>query len=117
MTALPETNDVSDSGTNNDQNQEQHPSSSDEAAEPSSELPSSATPQSGKRDQTSIMGGSHSAKREKREWLSFRGTKHTRVGEEYQVAFLPPVGSGTAATDDKSKASDEKGNYLTLLHF
>ncbi len=109
MTAFPETNDASDSGTNNnDENktEEQHPSVA-EAAEPSSELPALL---SGKRDQTSIMGGFQSAKREKREWLSFRGAKHTRVGEEYQVAFLPPVGSSTTAATETSKTSDETGN-------
>lgn len=113
MTALPETNDARDSGTkdNNVATEEQSPSI-DTAAEASSAttgVPSSAAPLSGKRDQTGIMGGSHSAKREKREWLSFRGTKHTRVGEEYQVAFLPPVGSSTAAME-KSKTNEEKGN-------
>ena len=35
--------------------------------------------------------GVHNAKRGKREWLSFRGSRQTRVGEDYQVASLPPV--------------------------
>ena len=30
-------------------------------------------------------------KRGKKEWLSFRGTRHSRVGEMFQVALLPAV--------------------------
>jgi hypothetical protein len=35
--------------------------------------------------------GANNAKRGKHEWLSFRGTRQTRVGENYQVTSLPPV--------------------------
>ena len=33
--------------------------------------------------------GSPNGKRSKREWLAYHGTKHSRVGDEFQVASLP----------------------------
>ena len=46
-------------------------------------------------------------KRMKREWLAFRGTRHTRVGDDFQVAALPSPGGGEA---DGSEKKDEDGN-------
>ena len=62
------------------------------------------------------LGSSSSNKRVKREWLAFRGNRHTRVGDDYQVAVLPtPVattggGSGDDSTSPKkdSKTTDGK---------
>lgn len=51
--------------------------------------------------------GVHSAKRGKREWLSFRGSRQTRVGADYQVTSLPPLETnaetGNAPSNGKGK--------------
>jgi len=52
-----------------------------------------------------IVGGNN-AKRGKREWLSFRGSRETRVGENYQVTSLPPV---EANTETDNTTSNGKG--------
>lgn len=59
-----------------------------------------------------IMGGmgsygrfQHNHKRGKREWLSFRGSRESRVGDDYQVAFLPPVETDT----NDNGGADKKG--------
>ena len=81
-------------------------------------LPKYLAPVSGKRDNGTldiihtgmgIMGayGNNSAKRGKREWLSYRGSRHSRVGEEYQVASLPPVGG---STQKSNTTNDGEGN-------
>jgi hypothetical protein len=44
---------------------------------------------------------SPSGKRNKREWLAFRGTKHTRVGNDFQVTTFP-----TPPHQDEKKAND-----------
>jgi hypothetical protein len=49
-----------------------------------------------------------SNKRIKREWLAFRGTRQTRVGDEFQVAALPTPVAATAATNDKWKEDSKK---------
>ena len=36
---------------------------------------------------------SDTSKRNKHEWLAFRGTRHTRVGADFQVTALPIPGS------------------------
>jgi len=81
------------------------------------------TSMSGKRDHdaptstsTSSPGmgimGVHDAKRGKREWLSFRGSRQTRVGEDYQVASLPPVdntNTNTTTNTDNTTPSNGEG--------
>ena len=52
-----------------------------------------------------ILGG-NSAKRGKREWLPFRGSRQTRVGENYQVTSLPSLETSTNSDD---KNSDDMG--------
>ncbi len=118
MTELPDTN--GGNGSASDKKEDQGTQSLETAAaalasvgttEESSNGDSLADPPSGKREHNcttpGIMGGN--AKRGKREWLSFRGARHTRVGEDYQVASLPPMG-GTAAKPDDTIEGNEKGN-------
>eukprot|EP00533_Pseudo-nitzschia_delicatissima_P014057 CAMPEP_0197279950 /NCGR_PEP_ID=MMETSP1432-20130617/20813_1 /TAXON_ID=44447 /ORGANISM="Pseudo-nitzschia delicatissima, Strain UNC1205" /LENGTH=120 /DNA_ID=CAMNT_0042746557 /DNA_START=13 /DNA_END=375 /DNA_ORIENTATION=+ len=120
MTELPDTN--GGNGSASDKKEDQGAQSLETAAaalasvgategEGSSNSESLAAPASGKRDHNGttpgIMGAS--AKRGKREWLSFRGARHTRVGEEYQVASLPPMG-GISAKPDDTTDDNEKGN-------
>jgi hypothetical protein len=101
---------------------------SNKATEFPSELPAGATVESGenssnvvvsdsgKRDRSGAnimlaapiassagMGimGFNTAKRGRREWLAFRGSRQTRVGESYQVASLPPV-EGTKTFENET---------------
>eukprot|EP00536_Pseudo-nitzschia_multiseries_P003415 jgi/Psemu1/7725/gm1.7725_g len=53
----------------------------------------------------SIYGGSNSNKRGKREWLSFRGNRQSRVGDDYQVTSLPPVLQPTGTTTTAAAAA------------
>jgi hypothetical protein len=46
------------------------------------------------------------AKRTKKEWLAYRGVKHTRVGNDFQCAILPSAGSN----NDNDNDNDEQGN-------
>jgi hypothetical protein len=46
---------------------------------------------------------SPAGKRSKREWLAFKGTKHSRVGNDFQVTALPSPND-----DDTDKKDDHK---------
>ena len=52
----------------------------------------------GKRESGSFPG--NDGKRSKRDWLAFHGTRHTRVGADYQVTSLP-----TPTIQEPSKSS------------
>mmetsp|Transcript_22419 Transcript_22419/g.53319 ORF Transcript_22419/g.53319 Transcript_22419/m.53319 type:complete len:152 (-) Transcript_22419:533-988(-) len=52
------------------------------------------------------MIGGNENKRGKREWLPFRGSRQTRVGENYQVASLPSLETSAKKNNENS---DEKG--------
>ena len=52
---------------------------------------------------TSSTRNTHN-KRGKREWLSYRGTRHSRVGEDYQVTSLPSV-----AKPDHARTTESNG--------
>ena len=56
-----------------------------------------------KRDASHTMTTSRrDSKRSKREWLVYRGERHTRVGGDYQVAVLPtPAGSSKPEKPEK----------------
>ncbi len=124
MTELPDSGNDSSSNKNEDQSNQsletaaaalasigatQGPTTESSATDNNTSL---EAPASGKRDHNGtsvgIMGGNHSAKRGKREWLSFRGARHTRVGEDYQVASLPPVGGVT--NNVETPDNNEEGN-------
>ena len=47
--------------------------------------------------------GTNTAKRGKREWLAFRGIRQTRVGGDYQVATLPPLGGEDKSTNNENE--------------
>ncbi len=58
-----------------------------------------------------------SAKRTKKEWLAFVGTKHTRVGDDFQVLSLPVPDRGSSrggaaanGTADHSHGPSGNGN-------
>ena len=58
-----------------------------------------------------IIGGRNynRAKRGKREWLSPRGSRQTRVGKDFQVASLPPVG-GPVGGSPQIEKTNNNGN-------
>eukprot|EP00526_Cylindrotheca_closterium_P025575 CAMPEP_0113603322 /NCGR_PEP_ID=MMETSP0017_2-20120614/1216_1 /TAXON_ID=2856 /ORGANISM="Cylindrotheca closterium" /LENGTH=74 /DNA_ID=CAMNT_0000511705 /DNA_START=44 /DNA_END=268 /DNA_ORIENTATION=+ /assembly_acc=CAM_ASM_000147 len=43
------------------------------------------------------------SKRSKREWLAYHGAKHTRVGDEFQVASLPEPETKEKGEDSKTE--------------
>jgi len=46
----------------------------------------------------------HRAQRGRRQWLRFTGTRHPRVGNEYQVTALPePSAAASETTNGSSK--------------
>lgn len=47
-------------------------------------------------------------KRPKREWLSFHGIKHTRVGAEFQVTSLPTVEPKASHEDSTENSGENK---------
>lgn len=50
--------------------------------------------------------GVNNAKRGRREWLSFRGSRQTRVGGDFQVSSLPPV---EAKSKEENTSSSGRG--------
>eukprot|EP00980_Cylindrotheca_fusiformis_P004918 scaffold1049_cov108-Cylindrotheca_fusiformis.AAC.3 len=65
-----------------------------------------------KRGSENHPNESPSSKRNKKEWLAFRGSKHTRVGTDFQVTLFPTPpqlqqGAAGTITPDESKAASE----------
>lgn len=52
--------------------------------------------------------GSPNGKRSKREWLAYHGTKHTRVGAEFQVATLPVPEKIAKGKEDEEEEESKK---------
>jgi len=50
------------------------------------------------------------SKRNKREWLTFHGTRRTRVGAEFQVTVLPTPGEAQVAAPSDEKEGKEESN-------
>ena len=54
------------------------------------------------------------AKRTKKEWLAFKGAKHTRVGEEFQVSALPqPTGVAASPRQQQPATTSNGGSNQT----
>jgi hypothetical protein len=95
---------ISNTNTRSADNKEKERSKSTTSPALQEQITEGSSMSSGKRDLSSFNKNTSSnnfttnsntftsnAKRGKKEWLLFRGTRHSRVGEMFQVALLPAV--------------------------